>query len=279
MMAHPAKGGFLVCIMIRPGESLGNNLIISQSNNRHITQYVLEQCRVRFTKGVAMKKYLAELIGTFALVLFGCGSAVLAGGHIGFLGISFAFGLTVLVMVYTIGPISGCHVNPAITLAMLTAGKISGKDAVGYIVSQCIGAILGAAILLAMATGKAGYDCAVNGLGQNGFGVNSPDQYSLMAGGIFEVVATFLFLFVIFGATHKKAPAGFAGIAIGLTLTLIHIIGIPITGTSVNPARSLGPALLIGGEAISQLWLFIIAPIVGAVIAAVVWKGLFEKGE
>jgi aquaporin Z len=226
-----------------------------------------------------MKKYLAELIGTCALVLFGCGSAVLAGGHVGFLGISFAFGLTVLVMVYTIGPISGCHVNPAITLAMLTAGKINGKDAIGYIIAQCVGAIIGAAVVLAIATGKAGYDCAVNGLGQNGYELHSPDQYSLMAGGIFEVVATFLFLFVIFGATHKKAPAGFAGIAIGLTLTLIHIIGIPVTGTSVNPARSLGPALLMGGDALGQLWLFIVAPIVGAVIAAFVWKGLFEKTE
>lgn len=224
-----------------------------------------------------MKKYLAELIGTFALVLFGCGSAVLAGGHVGFLGIAFAFGLTVLVMVYAIGPISGCHVNPAITVAMLVAKKINGKDAVSYIIAQCIGAIIGAALLLAIATGKAGYDCAINGLGQNGYGVHSPDGYSLMAGLIFEVVLTFMFLFVIFGATHKKAPHGFAGIAIGLTLTLIHIIGIPITGTSVNPARSLGPALLVGGDAIGQLWLFIVAPIVGGILAAVVWKGIFDQ--
>ncbi len=224
-----------------------------------------------------MQKYLAELIGTFALVLFGCGSAVLAGTHIGFLGISLAFGLTVLVMVYAIGPISGCHINPAITVAMRVAGKISSKDTVGYIVAQCVGAIIGAAVLLAMANGKIGYDCTVNGLGQNGFGMHSPDQYSMMSGLIFEVVLTFVFLIVIFGATHERAPEGFAGIAIGLTLVLIHMIGIPITGTSVNPARSLGPALLVGGEALGQLWLFIVAPIAGGVIAAVVWKGLFEK--
>lgn len=224
-----------------------------------------------------MQKYVAELIGTFALVLIGCGSAVLAGTHIGFLGISLAFGVTVLVMVYAIGPISGCHINPAITVAMLVAKKINGRDTIGYIVAQGIGAIIAAAVILAIASGKAGYVCAVNGLGQNGYGAHSPDQYSLLAGLIFEVVFTFIFLFVIFGSTHKRAPAGFAGIAIGLTLVLIHLVGIPITGTSVNPARSLGPALLVGGEALGQLWLFIVAPIVGGVIAALVWMGLFEK--
>ena len=224
-----------------------------------------------------MQKYLAELMGTFALVLFGCGSAVLAGTQIGYLGISLAFGLTVLVMVYAIGPISGCHINPAITVAMRAAGKINNKDTVGYIIAQCVGAIIGAAVVLAIASGKVGYDCAVNGLGQNGFGAHSPDHYSMVAGMIFEVVLTFVFLFVVFGSTHQRAPQGFAGIAIGLTLVLIHLIGIPITGTSVNPARSLGPALLVGGEALSQLWLFIVAPIAGALIAAVIWKGLFEK--
>lgn len=224
-----------------------------------------------------MKKYLAELIGTFVLVLMGCGSAVIAGSHIGFLGISFAFGISVLAMVYAIGPISGCHINPAITVAMAVAGKISGKDTVGYIVAQCLGAIIAGAILLAIASGKAGYDVVVNGLGQNGYALHSPDQYSLAAGFIAELVFTFIFLIVIFGATHQKAPAGFAGVAIGLTLFLIHLVGIPITGTSVNPARSLGPAVFAGADAIAQLWLFIVAPIVGAVIAALVWKGLFEK--
>ncbi|MCB2231527.1 aquaporin Z [bacterium] len=224
-----------------------------------------------------MQKYMAELIGTFALVLFGCGSAVLAGAHIGFLGISLAFGLAVLVMVYAIGPISGCHINPAITIAMRVAGKIGSKDTIGYIVAQCIGAIIGAAVLLAIASGLPGYDCAVNGLGQNGFGAHSPDNYSMVSGLVFEVVLTFVFLFVIFGATHKSAPQGFAGIAIGLTLVLIHLIGIPVTGTSVNPARSLGPALLVGGPALTQLWLFIVAPIVGGILAALVWMGLFEK--
>ncbi len=224
-----------------------------------------------------MKAYVAELIGTCALVLVGCGSVVIGGQQVGFLGISFAFGLTVLVMVYAIGPISGCHVNPAITLAMLTAKKISGKDALGYIIAQCLGAIIGAAILLAIASGLSGYSAAVNGLGQNGYGIHSPHQYSLVAGLVAEIVLTFLFLFVIFGATHANAPKGFAGLAIGLTLVLIHIVAIPITGTSVNPARSLGPALLVGGEALAQLWLFIVAPIIGGVVAALVWRSLFDK--
>lgn len=224
-----------------------------------------------------MKKYIAELIGTLFLVLIGCGSAVIAGPQVGFLGISFAFGLTVLVMVYCIGPISGCHINPAITVAMLVTGKISGRDAVGYIVGQCLGAILGAAILLLLASGKEGYDIAANGLGQNGYGMFSPHQYSLAAAFVAEVVLTFWFLFVIFGATHASAPKGFAGIAIGLTLVLIHIVGIPITGTSVNPARSLGPALLVGGEALTQLWLFIVAPLIGGVLAAFAWKAGFDK--
>lgn len=226
-----------------------------------------------------MKKYLAELIGTFVLVLMGCGSAVIAGPHIGFMGISFAFGLSVLIMVYSIGPISGCHINPAITVSMLVAGKINGKDAISYIIAQCVGAVLGAAILLAIASGKAGYAVATSGLGQNGYGALSPDQYSLMACFIAEVVLTFIFLIVIFGSTHERAPKGFAGISIGLSLALIHLVGIPITGTSVNPARSLGPALLVGGGAISQLWLFIVAPIIGGILAALLWRGIFEKTE
>ena len=224
-----------------------------------------------------MKKYFAELIGTAALVLIGCGSAVIAGSHIDYYGIAFAFGLTVLVMVYAIGPISGCHINPAITISMWVADKIKGKDAIIYIVAQCIGGIIGAGILWAIASGKANFSLALNGLGQNGYGVHSPAGYSLLACFIAEVVLTALFLFVIFGSTHKNAPKGFAGIAIGFTLVLIHLVGIPITGTSVNPARSLGPAVFVGGDALSQLWLFIVAPIIGGVITAIVWKYCFEE--
>jgi aquaporin Z len=224
-----------------------------------------------------MKKYFAELIGTAALVLIGCGSAVIAGSHIGYYGIAFAFGLTVLVMVYAIGPISGCHINPAITVAMWVADKIKGKDAIFYIIVQCIGAIIGAGIVWAIASGNANFTLAANGLGQNGFGAHSPAGYSLLACFIAEVVLTALFLFVIFGATHKDAPKGFAGIAIGFSLVLIHLVGIPITGTSVNPARSLGPAVFVGGAALSQLWLFIVAPIIGGVIAAIIWIYCFEE--
>jgi aquaporin Z len=237
----------------------------------------------REMKGVIMsnnlRKYLAELIGTFVLVLMGCGSAVIAGSHIGYLGIAFAFGLSVLVMVYTIGRISGCHINPAITVGMLVAGKIKGNDAIFYIVFQCIGAIIAAAVLLAIASGNPDYSLAINGLGQNGYGLGSPGGYSLGAGLIAEIVLTLIFLLVVFGATAKNAPAGFAGLAIGLSLTLIHLVGIPITGTSVNPARSIGPALLVGGRALGQLWLFIVAPIIGAIIAALIWKFILESRQ
>jgi aquaporin Z len=224
-----------------------------------------------------MRKYVAELVGTAALVFMGCGSAVIAGQRIGYLGISFAFGLTVLAMVYAIGNISGCHINPAITVAMFVAGKIKSKDAVAYIIAQCVGAIIGAGILLIVARGLPTYSIAASGLGQNGYGSKSPGGYSMLASFIAEVVLTALFLFVIFGSTSKNAPQGFAGISIGLTLVLIHIVGIPITGTSVNPARSLGPAVFVQGEALTQLWLFWAAPIIGAVIAALAWKFLFEQ--
>jgi aquaporin Z len=223
-----------------------------------------------------MKKYLAELLGTFVLVFIGTGSAVVAGKYIGFLGIALAFGISVLVMVYAIGQISGCHINPAITIAMLVNGKIPAKDAVIYIIVQCIGAIIASVLLLTIMTGFPGYDLATNGLGQNGYGTASPAGYSLASGFIAEVVMTFIFLMVIFGATSKNAPAGFAGIPIGFALAIIHMVGIPITGTSVNPARSLGPALVVGGTALAQLWMFILAPVIGAVIAAVAWKYLFE---
>lgn len=223
------------------------------------------------------KKYLAELLGTFTLVLIGCGSAVIAGQRIGFLGIALAFGLAVLAMVYAIGSISGCHINPAITVSMLAAGKIKPKDALGYVIAQCVGAIMASAVLLAMAKGLPGYMISINGLGQNGYGVHSPMGYSLLSCFVTEVVLTALFLFVIFGSTSENAPKGFAGISIGLSLVFIHLVGIPITGTSVNPARSLAPALLVRGAALSQVWLFLVAPIVGGLLTAVIWKFIFEK--
>lgn len=226
-----------------------------------------------------IKKYAAELIGTAVLVLMGCGSAVIAGSQIGFAGISLAFGLAVLVMVYAIGPISGCHINPAITIAMLVSGKISAKDSAFYIGAQVIGALLGAWILYLIAGGMPGYDLAVNGLGQNGYDGASPGKFTFGAGFLAEVVLTFIFLIVIFGATDTDAPEGFAGIAIGLALVLIHLVGIPITGTSVNPARSLGPALLVGGTALAQVWVFIVAPVIGGILAALVWNRLLKSNE
>lgn len=222
-------------------------------------------------------KYIAELIGTMVLVLIGCGSAVIAGGNVGFLGISFAFGVAVLVMVYTIGPISGCHINPAITLSMLVVKKINAKDALMYVLFQIIGAIIGAGILYLIAAGVSGYSVSVNGLGQNGYDTHSPGGYSMISGIIAEVVFTAIFLIVILGSTHKNAPAGFAGIAIGFTLFLIHIVVIPVTGTSVNPARSIGPAVFVGGDALAQLWVFIVAPIVGGIIGAGIWKLLLDR--
>jgi aquaporin Z len=220
------------------------------------------------------KKYLAELLGTFVLVFMGCGSAVLAGTYIGFAGISFAFGLSLLAMVYAIGSISGCHINPAVSISMLVAGKITAKDTVAYIVSQCVGAIIGAGLLYVIAIGRPGYSLSLNGLGQNGYDSASAAGFSLTSAFIAEVLLTFIFLLVIHGSTSEKAPKGFAGISIGLSLVLIHLVGIPITGTSVNPARSLGPAIIVGGLALEQLWLFWAAPIIGAVLAAVVWKAL-----
>lgn len=227
-------------------------------------------------------KFFAEFFGTMVLVLMGCGSAVIAGANgttgVGLLGISFAFGLSVVAMAYAIGHISGCHINPAISIAMVVAGRMKAAEAAIYIIAQTLGAIAGAAILMLIASGKAGYSTAVTGLGQNGFGDLSPAHYSLQSGFIAEVVFTFIFLFVIFGSTStKNIHGGFAGISIGLSLVLIHIVGIPITGVSVNPARSIGPALLVGGQAISQLWLFIAAPVLGGVLCAVVWRYLFER--
>jgi aquaporin Z len=222
-----------------------------------------------------MKKYIAELIGTMVLVLMGCGSAVIAGQILGvqyaYIGIALAFGLAVLTMVYALGGISGCHINPAISISMLIAGKLSVKDTIFYVVFQCIGAIIGAGILYTIALGNPLYRLAT-GLGQNGYGTASLGGYSLTAVLITEVVLTFIFVLVVHGSTHERAPKGFAGISIGLSLVLMHIVAIPIDGTSVNPARSLGPAVFVGGTALIQLWVFWVAPIVGGIIAAVVWK-------
>lgn len=223
-----------------------------------------------------MKKFFAEGLGTFALVLFGCGAATIASVSqsgpegIGLLGISLAFGFSVVVMAYTIGPISGCHINPAISIAMLVAGKLSVKDTVGYVIAQCIGAIIAAGVLYILASGSAGFTMPEWGLGSNGWGEGYLGAYNMKSALIAEFVFTFLFLLVIFGTTAKKASPMMAGLAIGISLTLIHMVAIPITGTSVNPARSLGPALFAGGMAMSQLWLFIVAPIAGGVCAALV---------
>jgi len=217
-----------------------------------------------------VKKYVAEMIGTFVLVLMGCGSAVLVGQYI---GISFAFGLSVLAMVYAIGGISGCHINPAVSISMLAVGKISAKDAIIYIIAQCAGAIIGAAALYWIAIGNPQYSLAY-GLGQNGYDAASPGGFSMTSALIAEVLLTFIFLLVIHGSTSEKAPKGFAGISIGLSLVLIHLVGIPVTGTSVNPARSLGPAIIVGGTALNQLWLFWAAPIIGGLLAAAVWRVL-----
>lgn len=219
-----------------------------------------------------MKKLVAEFIGTATLVFFGCGSAVLAGPEVGQLGISFAFGLAIVAMAYGIGPISGCHVNPAVSFGAFLSGRMSVTEMVQYWVAQFLGALAGAGILYMIASGKAGYDLAVNGLGQNGFGEGYLGGYSMTAALVFEIVATFLFVVVILGATQAKAPAQFAGLAIGLTLVVIHIVGIQVTGVSVNPARSFGPAVFVQGQSLSQLWLFIVAPLVGAGLAGLLFR-------
>lgn len=222
------------------------------------------------------KKLGAEFIGTLWLVLGGCGSAVLAAAFpnvgIGLLGVSFAFGLTVLTMAFAIGHISGCHLNPAVSFGLWSGGRFSTAELGPYIIAQVAGGLAGAAILYVIATGQAGFDAAATGFASNGYGEHSPGGYSLMAALVCEVVMTFMFLIIILGATDKRAPQGFAPIAIGLGLTLIHLISIPVTNTSVNPARSTGVALFQGGWAISQLWLFWIAPIVGAVLAGLVYR-------
>ncbi len=214
-----------------------------------------------------MKKYAAELIGTMVLVLIGCGSAVIAGGTIGNYGIAFAFGLAVLAMVYAIAGVSGCHINPAITISMLVAGKISVKDTAYYVIFQCVGAIVGAGILYGILVGNRNYSLTYDGLGANSY-----SAYPLVSVLIAEIVLTFIFVLVVHGSTHERVPKGFAGLAIGLALVMVHLVAIPIDGTSVNPARSLGPALFVQGTALAQLWVFWVAPIIGGILAAVVWK-------
>src|ERR1700759_1610839 len=227
-----------------------------------------------------MNKYFAELVGTFVLVFGGVGSAVLAGSHIGFAGISAAFGLSLLALVYTIGPISGCHVNPAVTLGVFLAKKINARDAGAYMVAQVIGAVIASAVILLIANGQpGGYSASVSGLGADGYGLHSPDHYSMAAGFVAEAVLTMFLVLTVLGSTDISAPVGFAGVAIGLVLTLIHLVGIPITNTSVNPARSIGPAIFVGGWALQQLWLFIVAPLIGGAGAAMVYGAIRVPAE
>lgn len=225
------------------------------------------------------KKLFAEALGTFILVFFGCGSAVLMGGEIGMLGISFAFGLSIVAAAYSLGAISGAHLNPAVSLGMVTAGRMSFGEFIGYSVAQIIGAIIGALILLLIASGKADYTVAGNGLGQNGFGAGYLGEYALMSALLFEFVATFLFVTVILGATQTGAPAAMAGLVIGLTLTGIHLVGINVTGVSVNPARSIGPAVFVGGKALADLWVFIAAPLAGGAVAGILFAAGVTRAE
>jgi len=225
-------------------------------------------------------RLMAEFIGTFWLVLGGCGSVVLAAAFphtgIGFLGVALAFGLTVLTMAYGIGHVSGCHLNPAVSVGLVVGGRFKSSDLVPYVIAQVLGAIVAAGVLYLIASGKAGFDLS-GGLASNGYADHSPGGYSLVSGFVTEVVMTFMFLMIILGATDKRAPAGFAPIAIGLGLTLIHLISIPVTNTSVNPARSTGPAIFVGGWALAQLWMFWVAPIIGAAIAGVVYRVVSDE--
>ena len=239
------------------------------------------------TSPTLTSKLAAEFLGTFVLVLGGCGSAVLAADYltpegtqlgIGFVGVALAFGLTVLTMAYAVGHISGGHFNPAVTLGLAAARRFEWRDTVGYIATQVVAAIAAATVLFVVANGKSGFSASASGFATNGYGDRSPGGYTLLAALDSEVVLTAIFLFVILGVTDTRAPKGFAALAIGLALTLIHLVSIPVTNTSVNPARSIGPALFAGGDAIGQLWLFILAPIAGALIAGVAYRTLFAEG-
>lgn len=227
-----------------------------------------------------VRRGLAEAVGTFVLVFGGVGSAVIAGDRIGNLGVAFAFGLSLLAMAYAIGPISGCHINPAVTLGLLVRGKIAINEAVAYWVAQIIGAIVAAGLLLAVVSGRpGGYHAGSQGLGANGFGAHSPTGYPWGSAFAVEAILTAFLVFTVLAATDRIANAAFAGIPIGLVLVLIHLVGVPVTNTSVNPARSIGPAIFVGGWALSQLWLFIVAPLVGALIGAAVHAGLFSHAR
>ena len=226
-----------------------------------------------------MKKMIAEALGTFILVFFGCGSAVLMGAQIGMLGISLAFGLSIVAAAYGLGAISGAHLNPAVSLGMVTSGRMSIGGFISYVVAQVTGATTAAAVILMIASGKADYVLATNGLGQNGFGAGYLGEYAMGAAFIFELVATFLFVTVILGATESGAPSAMAGLAIGLTLAAIHLVGINVTGVSVNPARSIGPALFVGGKAMADLWLFILAPLAGGAIAGLAYAAGLTKAS
>jgi aquaporin Z len=220
-----------------------------------------------------MRKYLAETIGTFILVLFGCGTAVVAGDKVGIVGIAFAFGFGLIAAAYGIGPISGCHINPAVSLGFWSAGRMSFKDMIGYWIGQFAGAILASAVLYVIVSGvSGGYNVAVSGLGQDGWGPGYQGGYNIASAIVFEFVATLIFVLVILGSTQKPAPVEIAGLAIGITLVVIHIFGIHITGVSVNPARSLGPALFVGGKAMQQVWLFLVVPSVAGIIAGIPFK-------
>ncbi|HEV2176045.1 MAG TPA: aquaporin [Terriglobia bacterium] len=220
-----------------------------------------------------MKKYIAEFVGTFTLVLFGCGTAVVSGQDVGHLGIAFAFGFALLAMCYAIGPVSGCHINPAVSLGFFTSGRMTSGDLVGYIVGQVLGGIAGAAVLSMIVRGMlAGYDVPTNGLAQNGWGQGYLGGYSLTAAIVFEFVATLLFVIVILASTEEGAAGHMAGVAIGITLVAIHIFGINITGVSVNPARSLGPALLVGGHALAQVWMFLVVPSAAGIVSGILHR-------
>jgi aquaporin Z len=227
------------------------------------------------------RRTAAEFLGTFWLVFGGCGSAVFAAAFpqvgIGLLGVSFAFGLTVLTMAYSIGHISGCHLNPAVTAGLAAGGRFPGKDIAPYVAAQLAGALVAAVTLYVIASGKADWSLATNGLAANGYGEHSPGKFSLLSGFTIEVVLTFMFVMIILGSTDRRAPAGFAPIAIGLGLTLIHLISIPVTNTSVNPARSTGPAIVVGGWALAQLWLFWVAPLLGGVLGGIGYRALAEE--
>lgn len=218
------------------------------------------------------KTFIAEVIGTAILVLFGCGAAVLMGGQIGMLGIALAFGLAIVAAAYGIGQISGAHLNPAVSLGAFMAGRMPADALLAYVAAQVVGAVIGAAVLYVIASGQAGYDIAVGGLGQYGYGAGYLGEYSLTSALVFEVVMTFLFVTVILGATQEGAPGAMAGLAIGLTLAAIHLVGINVTGVSVNPARSFGPALFVGGKAMADLWVFIAAPLAGGALAGVLHR-------